>query len=527
MSIISLNFILLIFGTTILYYLVPKRFQWVVLLISSLGFYVLSCGYRVIYILMTATATYGAALLIESIRNRQKQYIKENKATLTRDERKALKNKSSKKQRAVLILTLIFNFGLLCVFKYCHFAIDSFNSLMTVLSLETVEDKINWIMPLGISFYTFQSVGYLVDVYWETSKAQKNYAKMLLFVSFFPQITQGPIGDYEHLNGELFKEHSLTYDNFSRGFQRMIWGFAKKILIANQISPIVNEVFARYNELSGVTCLFGAFGYSIQIYADFSGYMDIMCGICEMFGITLEENFERPYFSKSIAEYWRRWHITLGTWFKKYIYYPIGVSKWNRNLGKKLSKKFGAHIGKTLPASIALVVVWLTTGLWHGASWAYVAWGGVNGLFIIASLWLEPVYDKTKAKLKINESSFLWRAFQTIRTFLLVTVIKVLPEVGTLSDGIELWKRVFTNFAWYDFKPLLSEKSASHYLVVFVIFTFILFVFDLIQRKQQVRTYFNRTPYPVRIVILSVLLVLIFTFGLKSMHDGGFMYAQF
>ncbi|MCQ2485165.1 MAG: hypothetical protein MJ168_07505 [Clostridia bacterium] len=351
---------------------------------------------------------------------------------------------------------------------------------------------------------------------------------MLLFVSFFPQIIQGPISDYEHLSNEMFKKiHYLDYKNYARGFQRLIWGYVKKILIANLLSPIVSDIFARYNELSGLTCLIGAFFYSIQIYADFSGYMDIMCGFCEMLGIKLTENFERPYFSKSVAEYWRRWHITLGAWFKNYIYYPIAVSKWSRGLGKKLSKRFNSNIGKNLPASIALITVWLTTGLWHGASWAYIAWGGINGFFIIASLWLEPVFDKLKAILRINENSFWWKAFQTIRTFILVTIIKVLPEVGTLNDGIGLWKRVLFDFVGNDFLSVVSKNSKPIYLAIIVFLTAVLFIFSIIQRKKSVRDYLNCIPWIIRLSILAGVFVLIFVFGVDSIHEGGFMYAQF
>ena len=203
-------------------------------------------------------------------------------------------------------------------------------------------------------------------------------------------MTQGPISTYSQLAGQLYEGHAFTYENFALGGQRMIWGYFKKLVLADVLAPWVGAVFQHYPDYTGGAVLVGIFFYSIRIYADFSGYMDIMCGFCQIIGIRLEENFLRPYFSKSIAEYWRRWHITLGAWFKNYLYYPIAVSKWNTKIGKWGRRRFGKTFGQAMPASIALVAVWLTTGLWHGASWAYIAWGGVNGLFIIVSLWLDP-----------------------------------------------------------------------------------------------------------------------------------------
>ena len=369
-------------------------------------------------------------------------------------------------------------------------------------------------------------MGYVADVYWKKTDAQKNFFKMLLFVSFFPQITQGPISNYSYLSEQLFATHPFKYKNLSRGFQRLVWGFAKKIILADLLAPYVADVFENYANYTGITVLCGAFFYSIQIYADFSGYMDIVCGLCEMLDIRLSENFDRPYFSKSIAEYWRRWHITLGDWFKTYIYYPIAVSKWNQKIGKLSQKRFGKHIGQTIPASIALVAVWLTTGLWHGASWGYIAWGGVNGIFIIFSLWMEPVYELCKKKLRIPQSSWYWRAFQTVRTFFLVTLIKVLPEVGTLSDGIGLWKKIFTDFeipkTFAEFLPFAEIKELN----VIIIATVILFISSLIQRKQPIRDWFAGIRAPFRYIILALLVLVTLYYGCSG-SAGGFLYAQF
>lgn len=526
MALTSLRFLVFALALLVVYYVVPKRVQWCVLLAASLLFYCMAGVKNVIFILVTATTVYFAALAMQKLADQQKAYLKEHKKTLTKEEKNAYKAKITSKRRALLTGTLVLNFGILCVFKYIHFALAQVNTVVHLFGGTGMEDTLQLIVPLGISFYTFQTMGYLIDVYWKKVAAQENYGRLLLFVSFFPQVTQGPISDYQQLSAELFSPHSFTYENYVNGGIRMIWGFAKKLVLADMLAPYVADVFANYPSYAGITVLIGAFLYSIQIYADFSGYMDIVCGLCQMLDIRLTENFERPYFSKSIAEYWRRWHISLGAWFKTYLYYPIAVAKWNQKLGKKAQQRFGRHIGQTVPASIALVAVWLTTGLWHGASWAYIVWGGVNGLFIIFSLWMEPVYAVWKQKLHINENIWLWRAFQTLRTFILVTFIKVLPEVGTLRQGLGLWKQIFTNATIpHSFEELLPFAAKGEFRIICV-FTLMLLIVSLIQRKQPVRQWFRKLPAPVQLLALSVLIVMSLYYC-GSGSAGGFMYAQF
>ena len=533
MSITSLSFILFLTAVLVLYFLVPRRYQWVVLLLASVVFY-LSCGLReAVYVLITASTIYGATVWMEHLSGKQKQYLKDHRE-LTKEEKGLYKDKVKRQRKAILIVTLLINFGLLCTFKYIHFFLAQVNSLSLLFGGRGIEDHIRLIVPLGISFYTFQSTGYLLDVYWGYYPPERNYLKVLLFVSFFPQMTQGPISEFEQLSKELFTEHRFDYKNFTWGFQRALWGFTKKLLLANTLAPYVANVFENYQTYSGISVFIGALCYSVQIYADFSGYMDIMCGFCEMLGIRLTENFERPYFAKSVTEYWRRWHISLGAWFRKYIYYPIGMSNWSRKLAKNSRKKYGKHFSNAMPATIALVITWLATGLWHGASWAYIVWGGVNGLFIILSLWLEPAYARCRQWLQINEDAWLWRAFQTIRTFLLVTFIKVLPEVGTLRQGLGLWKRIFTNHTIpHSVRSLLPFVDWSLNITqiefgVAILVTIALFVSSLLQRKQKVRVYFNRIPWFLRIVILSIVIIVVIAFGVPTTWGaGGFLYANF
>ena len=481
--------------------------------------------------LITASTIYCATMWMQRISQRQKQYVKEH-ADLSKEQKTALKLATKRQRKAIMVVTLLLNIGLLCTFKYIHFILEQVNAISIGFGGKGFEDHLQLIVPLGISFYTFQATGYLLDVYWGYYQPEKNYLKVLLFVTFFPQMTQGPISDFQQLSKELYGEHDLDYHNVSWGFQRALWGFMKKLILANKLAPYVSAVFSNYSQYSGITTFIGAVCYSVQIYADFSGYMDIMCGFCEMLGIKLAENFERPYFSKSVTEYWRRWHITLGAWFRKYIYYPIGMSKWSRKLAKASREKYGKHFSDAMPATIALVITWLATGLWHGASWAYIAWGGVNGLFIIFSLWMEPQYASWKNALHIEEKRWIWRAFQTIRTFVLVTFIKVLPEVGSLEQGFGLWKKIVSDYTVpRSVSALLPFVSFSNNKTDFFLaagMTILLFAFSLIQRRQQVRVIFNKTPRWLRIIILSVAVIVLIAYGVPTTWGGeGFLYANF
>ena len=532
MSITSLSFLLFIFAVILLYFAVPARYQWIVLLVMSWVFYLSVSVKAGMYVLMTAITVYAGTRYMDVLRLRQKEYLKTNKNTLTKEEKNAYKEQGRKKRRLVMLVVLLFNLGILGVFKYFHFALEQVNAILRLFGSAGITDRYRFLVPLGISFYTFQSVGYLLDVYWEKAEAEKNFFKVLLFVSFFPQMTQGPISDFKELTGQLFAEHSFSGKNYTWGLQRMTWGFFKKMIVADALAPCVSNVFANYSSYAGIAVLIGAFCYSIQIYADFSGYMDIMCGFCEVLGIHLTENFERPYFSKSVTEYWRRWHMSMGTWFKKYVYYPIGMSSWSRKLAKRCREKFGKHLSNTIPATIALVITWLATGLWHGASWAYVTWGLLNGLFLILSLWLEPFYAKTRTALKIKEESSAWKVFQIIRTFILVTFIKVLPEVGTLSDGLGLWKQIFTNHtvprSLGQLLPFLEPAFTRMTYVFLVLGIILMIVFSWLQEKKPVREYFNTLPVPARIAMLSVLIIIISSYGvIATWNGGGFMYAQF
>ena len=527
MSLISGEFALFAAVLVAAFYLVPKRAKWICLLVASCIFYVAAGWENGVFLVITALSAYGAGRWMQAIGEKSRAYLRVNRDRMDKAARKAVKAAATRRRRWVMGGCLCLNFGLLCLFKYGGFVLRQVNELSLLLGGGGVDTVWHLVVPLGISFYTFQTMGYVVDVYWEKCPAQENFAKLLLFTSFFPQVTQGPISDYRQLSGQLFAPHRYSDRNFTLGFQRMLWGYGKKMVLADRAAPLVQAVFNQYASLPGNNVVLGAFLYSLQIYADFSGYMDIVCGLCQMLDIRLAENFQRPYFSKSVAEYWRRWHITLGAWFKTYLYYPVAVSRPAKALTKWGTKTFGSTFGKTLAASFALVVVWFTTGLWHGANWGYIAWGGVNGLAIIVSLWLEPVYARMKRALRVRESGFAWRAFATVRTFCLVTMIKVFPEVGGLRNGLGFWAACFRNwdFSGVDGRALYPVVTRENLLILGA-GAGILFLVSLAQRKGPVLE--RRIPGAVRLVVSVALFFVIAYWGIPmSMETGGFLYAQF
>lgn len=529
MSLVSEQFLLFAAVLVAAFYLVPKRLQWICLLAASCVFYCTAGWENCIYILITALSAYGAALWMQRLGDRSRAYLKENRESMDKEARKAWKARTTRRRRWILAACLCLNFGLLCVFKYGGFVLGQVNELSLLLGGRGISTAWHLVVPLGISFYTFQTMGYVTDVYWEKCEAQRSFPKLLLFTSFFPQVTQGPISDYRQLAPQLFGEHAYWDHNMTYGFQRMLWGYFKKMVLADRAAPLVQAVFDNYAALPGNNVLLGAFLYSLQIYADFSGYMDIICGLCQMLDIRLAENFQRPYFSKSIAEYWRRWHITLGAWFKTYLYYPIAVSRLSKRLTKWGTRVFGPTFGKTLAASFALVVVWFTTGLWHGANWGYIVWGGINGLFIIVSLWLEPLCEKAKKKLHIQEQSFPWRAFVTLRTFFLVTLIKVFPEVGGFRNGVGFWRACFRNWnlSGVEGRALYPVETFEN-LVILALGALAIFAVSLLQRRGSVRDRLARTPRLLRLALFVTLFFIIVYWGIPmSTQTGGFLYAQF
>lgn len=309
MTLTSLSFYLLVLALLVLYYLVPKRFQWVVLLIGSYAFYAFVCLRYMGFIVITTLTTYFGARGMDAMTAHMEQTVAAHKQDWEREERKAYKKRCKSRRKALMIAILLLNFGILAVLKYYNFFAESMETLFASVGLTVSLGHIGLLLPLGISFYTFQSMGYVLDVYREKVPAERNVGKLALFVSFFPQIIQGPIGVYDQLAHQLYAEHRYSFDNIRFGAQLILWGFFKKLVIADRAVGMIHTVAGAYTDYAGTYVLLAAIVYALQLYADFSGGIDISRGVAQMFGITMGENFRRPYFSRTLTEYWQLAHL--------------------------------------------------------------------------------------------------------------------------------------------------------------------------------------------------------------------------
>lgn len=532
MTFLSFGFILLFTLLAVLYFLLPQKFQWPLLLIFSYAFYFLASEKLPIYILITTVITYFSVRGIQFFKDKADLQIKSN-PNISKDDKKLLRAKSDKKRKALLIIALCLNLGILCVFKYTDFLFSNVSTILNSLGVHTAQKQFNLLLPLGISFYTFQSTGYIIDVYRKQAVAEKNFFKTALFVSYFPQIIEGPIGRFGKLAPQLFSEHRFSFDRTKKAVFLILWGFFQKLVIADNLAPMINEISSNYLNYSGLTICIGMLLYGIQLYTDFSGYMDIAMGFSKILGIDLARNFNRPYFSHNLAEFWRRWHISLCSWFKDYLFYPIFMSKKSMNLAKKLRSKGHKTAATNVPTFIAMAIVWFLTGLWHGACWTEIVWGFSNGLIMIFSQQFKHTYENINTKLHIKKDALSWRILQVIRTYILITLLNFICEFSTLGDSIKSFSRIFTN-------PLPSSLSIASLLPVIVdngiiilgvlfISCVLLFLHSLYEEKKgSVCEAICQRGWILQSVVLLVLIFSILLFsGSSSGLTGGFMYAQF
>ena len=357
MAFTSMQFVMFLVLAVAVYYLTPKRYRWVTLLVVNYVFYYFAGVKYFVYLFATTISTYIATTKLGNMAAENKAAYNAVKAELDRDAKKAWKADFTKKKRRVLVPTLVFNFGILAVLKYSGFVSENLNALFAKISAPVELPVFHFLLPLGISFYTFQTMGYLIDVYREKVAPEKNIGKLALFISFFPTIVQGPIGRFQHLSKQLFEGNDFSYERTKFGVQLMLWGAFKKLVIADRASVLVDNVFGFPDTFGGTYVAVAALVYCIQLYGDFSGGIDIATGAAQIFGVDLEKNFERPYLATSIPDFWRRWHITLGAWFRDYVFYPLSLSKFFTKVGKKGRQVLGNYIGKMLPVLIPQFII--------------------------------------------------------------------------------------------------------------------------------------------------------------------------
>ena len=529
MAFTSVWFLLFAALTLLVYYLVPKRVQWWVLLAASYVFYFFAGAEYLLFILFTTLVSYVVARIMQKRIENEDAYVESHRDALEKSERKAYRAREKKKRFYILLSGLLLTLGVLAVLKYTGFVLSGVGSVMSSFGYQPVAVP-SLLLPLGISFYTFQSVGYLIDVYRKKVTAEKNLAKFALFVSFFPQLIQGPISRFSELGEQLVTPHFFNGTNFGAGLARVVWGYFKKVVVADTAMIAVRTLVEQNATYNGVYVFLLILLYSAQIYGDFTGGIDITIGLSEMMGIRLAENFNRPFASRSTKEYWRRWHITMGSWFTDYIFYPLSVSNSMQKLSKWSRAHLGQAVGKRLPVYFATIVTWFLTGLWHGAGMNFIVWGLLNCLVILVSQELQPLYNRFyKVFPRLNENK-IWNLFQCGRTFLLMGLIRSLDCYRDVPLTFRLWGSMFTAGNWGDLFTggLFSfGLSMSQYGVLLVGVLLICLVSSL-GKKEPLRYRLVKRPV-LLCACLCLLTVLILIFGAYGIgfDASDFIYGQF
>ena len=524
-----------------LYYVLPKKAKWPLLLLGSYVFYFFAGWKFLFYIAGVTVITYIAGLLISINKKKADARFSEMKLLeksgegspeeVGKEARKRFKEGQKKKRRRIMAIGITLALLILAVVKYTNFTIYNINGILSAFHAPKRINFLTIALPMGISFYTFQAVGYVIDVYRDRHEAQKNFFKYALFVGFFPQLVQGPISRYGDLSKELFTPHTFKGCVLERGLQRVIWGYFKKLVIADRILPAVNTMIDTPENFKGAYVFLVMMFYALELYADFTGGIDITIGIAEMLGIPVKENFERPFFSKNIAEYWRRWHITMGTWFTDYIFYPISVSGPMLKLSKWSRAHLPEKMGKRLPVYLASFVVWFTTGIWHGASWNFIVWGLGNFVVIMISQELEPLYAKFHKKVN-TDGSTAYKSFQIGRTILLMSALRLFDCYRDVPLTFKMFGTMFTTWNW----NTLGNGTLLHLginradYVILALGTILMFVVSMIARSGSVRDKMEKKiPFAGRWAIFTVLLLVIVVFGAYGLgYDASqFIYNQF
>lgn len=508
------------------YYALPHRFRWLLLLGASWVFYAWLSPYYLIFLAFTTTLTYWATAKIAANFRQEKLWLAERGKGIDRVEKKQYKSGMERGRRRFTLMAILGLVGMLTVFKYLEFIFANVAWLGGALGLTVNMPTLNLILPIGLSFYVFQSMAYVIDVERGEVEAERNLLRHALFVSYFPQIMQGPIGNYGRLAHQFFEEHPFDYGRVVCGLQRVAWGFFKKVLIANIIADRINPAWSNAGDYPGLV-FWGAVLvlYAIQLYADFSGYMDIACGCSEMLGIRLDENFNCPYFSRSVSEFWRRWHMSLSTWFKDYLFYPILRSDWCSGLRKRFA---GRYLASVVPTSVALAIVWATTGLWHGASWGYVAWGVYYGVFMILGIILDPVHAAWHKRFPRLESNWAYIFFEMARTFVIVVIGYSIFKPADLSVTAQIWRQMAGSLDGGGVFELIHTLRRT-FLPVFI-WIGVMFVVDIVHYRHEngfIRGRLRHLPWFVRWPLYVACLWTMIYYGLYGTGFDQFEYFKF
>ena len=401
MQVISFSFLIFLPVVVLVYAVLPQKMRGIWLLAASWFFYLSAGAIYGIFLAVSIVTTYVAALLME----------------------KPVQQTGTGRRKLILVSCLVLNLGILGVFKYAGFACHTVTGLLTALRIGSfaTQPALHLILPVGISFYLFQALGYLIDVYRGEIRAQHSFLRYALFVSFFPTVLSGPIERAGHMLPQLAAPQGFHYENMRKGLLRMLWGYFLKMVLADRIAILVDTVYASPAGYPGTVLFIAAVLYTFQIYCDFGGYTNIAVGAAQICGFELMENFDTPYLSGSIAEFWRRWHRSLSFWFRDYLYFPLGGNR------KGTVRKY-----------INIMIVFMVSGLWHGAAWTFVIWGGLHGLYQVIGHLLMPLRNAVVKRFRIDRESFSHRLFKVLFTFLLVTLAWVFFRAERMTQALTI-----------------------------------------------------------------------------------------
>lgn len=521
LSITSLQFVVFVAAVCALYYIVPKCARWCVLLLANVFFYFCAGLSALLCLVLSTAIAYFAALFIG--RNLAAQ--KKKQKTIEGNEKRAFKKRCEKKRRRVLALGVFLVLLVLVAVKYLGFIFETVGIASTE-GAGNILDKIPAV--LGCSYFTLMHISYMTDVYRSKYAPQKNFLKYFVFASFFPHIVQGPIDRYDTLAPRLYEGNKWNFDNIKTGVMLIVWGYFKKLIIADRLAPAVNTIFSEYTSYGGPMIFFGTVLFSFQLYADWTAYCDIVGGAAEMLGIKITQNFNRPYFSQNLPEFWRRWHMSMGAFFKEYVLYPVSASKLNLKINKFARKVFGNNsLGRAAGSIVPIISVWLLTGLWHGAGWCFVLWGLYQGVLILLSIGFTPTLEKLNKKLNFKTETFGWKLFRALRTFFLCCIGRLFFNATDMKMLAGLFKGL-TRFS-FSLKEYSSLNISLREWAVVAAALAVMLLAAVLQEKYEVRKALNAQPILVKWPVLIAGVAAIVLFGVYGV-DGqlsSFVYEQF
>src|SRR5215207_682255 len=497
---------------TTAYFLLPHRFRWMLLLAASCYFYMAFIPRYILILAITITVDYLAGLGLEKFEGRKKRWI--------------------------LIASILTNIGMLAFFKYFNFANENLAALANFIGWDYPIQNLAIILPIGLSFHTFQSLSYTIEVYRGHQKAERHFGYLALYVLYYPQLVAGPIERPQNVLHQLHEEHHFDYPRVTDGLKRMAWGMFKKVVVADRMVRFVNPVYADPTNFDGPALMLATLAFAIQIYCDFSGYSDIALGSAQVMGVKLMKNFDHPYFARSIGEFWRRWHISLSTWFRDYLYIPLG--------GNRVAKPRWAF---------NLFLTFLISGLWHGANWTYIIWGVLHGSYFVLSTLTGPFWKRLSAFTRLDQLPRLKVLISTLMTFSLVTFAWIFFRAASLRDAIYIVRHLLSGWHSYlaeSWNILLDgfrqTAELGPYSIVNALFTtiapltresrsvlamtalalVILLVVEVLQYRGDFLEQLNRRPVYVRRLIYASLLAMILIFGTSyASVQQAFIYFQF